>query len=151
MPLGGVPGSQRLHPAIPEPMDPSWTQRLTAGFPTTYIYLCTPGSAYKSTGASSSEGGSTLSLLLAFYYTKQLEEHHCRELLLIVRQARVGVLSLTRAPNLGTSQCYSLCLSPIPPPAPAVFTSVLSLSLAIPMASAVTLRQLAPTMGQAEA
>src|ERR1041385_1531195 len=69
------------------------------------------------------------------------------------RQAGVGVLSLRRAPNLGTSWCPSPCLCPTrfrhhrhrSP-------SILPLSLAIPMASIVTKRrQLAPTVGQTEA
>ena len=42
-------------------------------------------------------------------------------------------------------------MSPISFPAPSTFTSVFPLTLAIPMASVVTLQQqLAPTMGQAE-
>src|ERR1041385_7978152 len=69
------------------------------------------------------------------------------------RQAGVGVLSLRRTPNLGTSWCPSPCLSPTHfrhhrHSSP----SSLPLSLAIPMASVVKKRrQLAPTVGQTEA
>ena len=61
-----------------------------------------------------------------------------------------GVIS-TESPEPGYI-VVSPCLSPIPLPAPSTLSSDLSPSLAIPMASAVTKRrQLAPTVGQAEA
>ena len=69
-----VPYPEDPHPASPEPVDPSWTQRMTAGSPVMCIYLCTPGSAYRSIGASSSEGGSILIILGAFTTHTQRKE-----------------------------------------------------------------------------
>src|SRR3954464_1594135 len=73
------------------------------------------------------------------------------ELLLIAGSAGLGVLSLWRAPNLGTSWCFTVF---VPTLASGTIDTNLGLSpsLAIPMASAVTKRrQLAPTVGQAGA
>src|ERR1041385_2811746 len=69
------------------------------------------------------------------------------------RQAGVGVLSLRRAPNLGTSWCPSPCLCPTRFRHHRHRSPLsLPLSLAIPMESVVTKRrQLAPTVGQTEA
>src|SRR3954468_11266625 len=63
------------------------------------------------------------------------------------------MLSLWRAPNLGTSWCPSPCLCPTRFGHHRHFSlSRLPLTLAIPMASAVTFRrQLAPTVVQTEA
>src|SRR3954462_9908134 len=63
------------------------------------------------------------------------------------------MLSIRRAPNLGTSWCPSPCLCPTRFRHHRHFSpSRLPLTLAIPMASSVTFRrQLAPTVGQAEA
>ena len=92
--MATVPRARRSHTRrAPQSVDPSWIQRMTAGAPIMCIALCTLGSDYKSTRASSPEGGS-IQLHLLHIELDTAQGSHCSRVIAYSQTSRSkGVIS----------------------------------------------------------